>query len=116
MGVPNLWSKISKEPTSKFEESFKKHWKKLSPWMQRPLYGRRGSCGKCPLCSAGITRRHLTKPKEKIKFNLDPDTFSLIPNEYLFVVGRHTGGKTMDTSHRLRFELLQIVSLLLFHS
>ncbi len=62
------------------------------------------SCGKCPLCGAGITRRHLTKPKEKIKFNLDPDTFSLIPHEYFFVVGRHTGGKTMDTSHRLRCE------------
>jgi hypothetical protein len=61
--------------------------------------GKFAQCGK-----ENTFRRYLSKPRKEIKFSMDPDTFSAIPCEYLFVVGRHTGGKTMHTFHRFRCE------------
>jgi Zn-finger nucleic acid-binding protein len=59
--------------------------------------------GKCPKCGGKTIRKHLEKPMKEIKFsNMDP--ISVIPHEYLFVVGRHTKGKTLDTFHRFRAE------------
>jgi hypothetical protein len=61
--------------------------------------------GKCAQCGKENNfRRYLSKPRKEIKFSMDPDTFSAIPHEYLFAVGRHTGGKTMHTFHRFRCE------------
>jgi hypothetical protein len=61
--------------------------------------------GKCAQCGKENTfRRYLSKPRKEIKSSMDPDSFSAIPHEYLFAVGRHTAEKTMHTFHRFRCE------------
>jgi hypothetical protein len=53
--------------------------------------------GKCAVCGRGNSiRRSLSEPSKEIKFSMDLVwnlTFSVVPHEYLFVVGRYTGGK-----------------------
>jgi hypothetical protein len=61
--------------------------------------------GHCQLCSiSGYIPKFLQNPK--VPLNLPPkiNAFSYLPNEFLFVVGRHTGGAPMDPEHRFRVE------------
>jgi hypothetical protein len=45
-----------------------------------------------------IPKSHHSFQKQK------KDSLSVIPNEFLFIVGRHTGGAPMDSEHRFRAE------------
>ncbi len=63
----------------------------------------------CNLCSGVKFRRFLSVPKMDINFhdqNFKTDPIIELPYEFIFVVGRHTNGKTMDTGHRYRAEVM----------
>lgn len=61
------------------------------------------------MCSGVNIRRILPVPIMDIKFhnqNFKTDPIIELPYEFIFVVGRHTDGKTMDTAQRFRAEVM----------
>jgi hypothetical protein len=63
----------------------------------------------CNMCSGVKIRRFLPAAKMDINFhnqNFKTDPIIELPYEFIFVVGRHTNGKTMDTAHRFRAEVM----------
>ena len=61
-----------------------------------------GLCHRCSETKKSLM--YIQQPKKAPQFSTIKDLLSVLPNEFLFFVGRHTGGAPMDCEHCSRAE------------